>query len=182
MNDFSIDIETLGTTPYSVILSIGVQGFNRHNGLMDDGFEIVVNAEDCVAKGLRMDPSTVLWWLQQSDEARKVFAPSGGATLHYALDQLNEYFKREKFSKNSCIWGNGAGFDINLLEDAYRVTPGVPCPWHFWQSRDVRTVVDIAGLDKKAYRHEGVHHTALADARNQARMVIDGVAQLKQTT
>lgn len=180
--DFSFDIETLGSRPYSSVISIGAVGFNRHTGeIHDEGFHIVVSATDCAAKGLRMDPDTVIWWMQQNDAARKVFSPGGGTTTDYALEALNKYLEEScNFSNSSGVWGNGSGFDINLLEDMYELSRP-RCPWRFWQSRDVRTVVDIAALDKKAYRLEGTHHNALDDAINQAKMVIDGIAKLKGT-
>lgn len=177
MKDYSTDIETFGSRPYSVILSIGIVGFDRDTGEIDDGIELNIDAADCVAKGLRMDASTVLWWLKQSDQARAAIA--GGSSLEYALKMLTNYLNDTGFDKQSRVWGNGSGFDVNLLEDAYEVQ-GAKCPWQFWQARDVRTVVDLADLDKKAYRDDN-HHTALADAKAQAQMVIDGVHKLRNT-
>ena len=75
MIDFSIDLETLGNKPYSVILDIGIVAFHRDTDTVDEGTNILVNAQDCVAHGLRMNADTVLWWMNQSDAARSVFAP-----------------------------------------------------------------------------------------------------------
>lgn len=178
MKDFSIDLETMGTMPYSALIAIGVQQFDRRSGNMGETFEITISPTDCVRQGLRMDPHTVMWWMGQSDEARAPFVAGGGATLHYALGALDGYLSKAGFDGSSCVWGNGSGFDINLLEDAYRAIDA-RIPWKFWQARDVRTAVDLMRLDKALYRHDGVHHNALDDARNQARMVIDATAAIR---
>ena len=175
MNHFSADIETLGNKPYSVVLSIGICAFNPITGMIDeDGVNLTLNMEEQVEKGLRMDASTVIWWMHQSDEARQVFAPNGGCSLDFAYNQIKTYIdshQPDPFQR--FLWGNGATFDNVLLDCLFNVA-GKPELWKFWNHRDVRTIVDIAGLDKKAYRLEGTHHKALDDAINQARMVVDG--------
>jgi hypothetical protein len=177
--DASIDLETLGKHHYAAVISIGIVAFNRHTGDMDEGLNIVLNVEDVVKHGAQMDASTVIWWMQQSDAARKVFTPGGGVSVDYALKMVDNYFRDNNLGKNAGVWGNGPKFDVGLLEDLYRMA-GKKEPWAYWQARDVRTVVDIANLDKAAYRKKGTHHNAVDDARNQAQMVIDSIAALRR--
>lgn len=179
MNHFSIDIETLGSKPYSVVLAIGICAFNPLSGEIDEkGIDINLNIEDQAAKGLNMDASTVIWWMNQSDEARKVFTPNGGCSIDYAYTMIKEYIEsHQPDSFHVFPWGNGASFDVVLMDTLF-MAMGKPSLWKFWNARDVRTVVDMAGLDKKAYRLEGTHHKALDDAINQAKMVVDGYAAL----
>ena len=73
------------------------------------------------------------------------------------------------------MWGNGAGFDNVIMRSAYQATNLVE-PWLHWNDRDVRTIVDLGrtllGFDpKKELPFEGVRHSALADAKHQARYV-----------
>ncbi|MNE76311.1 hypothetical protein D3C80_1725410 [compost metagenome] len=76
------------------------------------------------------------------------------------------------------MWGNGAGFDCTIMASAYDALrkEGFTGTWNGFQDRDVRTVVDM-GRDllgfnpKKEMPFEGVAHTALADAKHQARYV-----------
>lgn len=173
---FSFDIETLGQRPYSVIIAVGVQAFDprqRSLDAEDDGLYLVVSASDCTKVGARMDAETVIWWMQQSQEARKAFSPGGGGTVDYTLSRINDYLDNNGFTKQSTVWGNGSGFDINLLENLYELCGRQP-PWRFWQSRDVRTAVDMGQVDKKAVTREGTHHNALDDARYQAQLVMEG--------
>ena len=180
MNHFSADIETLGSKPYSVVLSIGICAFDPITGEIDeDGINLNLKLEEQTERGLRMDTSTVVWWMQQSDEARKVFAPDGGCSIDYAFDVIQAYLNKHQADPfHRHLWGNGATFDNVLLDCLFNVF-GKPDLWKFWNHRDVRTIVDLAGLDKKAYRLEGTHHKALDDAINQAKMVVDGYWRLK---
>jgi len=87
----------------------------------------------------------------------------------------------EEFSKyipkKSLIWGNGATFDVSMLENAYRMLE-LPIPWMFWDVRDVRTIVQLAAALPTSRRVEkcdvpfiGVPHRADDDAVHQASYV-----------
>jgi hypothetical protein len=178
VNDFSIDLETLGNKPYSIVVTIGVAAFDRRTGEIDEGTHLVINASDAASKGLRMTADTVLWWMQQSDAARASLVPSGGWSIDSGLSLFEKYLQQHSFSKSSKVWGNGSGFDVNLLEDVYELS-GRACPWQFWQARDLRTVVDLAEINKKEFPREGTHHNALDDAKYQALLAIEGIRRLK---
>ncbi len=178
MSDFSIDLETLGNRPYSVIIAIGICKFDRTSGEVSSGQSLLIDPDNAVDYGLNMDPSTVLWWMNQSDAARQVFQPGKGMMLPDALQIITNYLAAFGFDKQSCIWGNGSGFDVNLLENAYEKV-GLKCPWNFWQARDMRTVVDLAGVNpKQDYVREGTHHNAIDDAQFQAMVIADCIRRL----
>jgi hypothetical protein len=40
------------------------------------------------------------------------------------------------------VWGNGATFDNVILRASYE-RELIPCLWHFWNDRDVRTIVEL---------------------------------------
>jgi exodeoxyribonuclease VIII len=71
------------------------------------------------------------------------------------------------------MWGNGATFDISMLEDAYRQYE-IEIPWKFWNVRDCRTVLDmyesIRGGFNKTVNRQGAHN-ALDDAKFQAQYI-----------
>ncbi len=154
-----LDLETLGTTPGSVILSIGAVKFG--NGQIISEFYCRIDPKSSVAAGLKMDPGTVLWWLKQNDEARKEICEPGeslGFALHAFAVWLNDY---------QCeMWGNGAGFDNVLLSAAYDIGLTVPRPWKYSGDRCYRTVKN-ANKDVPFYRL-GTAHNALDDAKSQA--------------
>ncbi|ENO08979.1 exonuclease family protein [Escherichia coli O157:H43 str. T22] len=69
------------------------------------------------------------------------------------------------------VWGNGANFDNTILRRSYE-RQGIPCPWRYYNDRDVRTIVELGkAIDfdaRTAIPFEGERHNALDDARYQA--------------
>ncbi|POO54357.1 hypothetical protein CPJ18_02345 [Agrobacterium rosae] len=64
MLDLMIDIETLGTAPGSVILSVGAVTFNAETGEFGEGFYAAVEPQSAVDMGLTIDVSTLKWWME----------------------------------------------------------------------------------------------------------------------
>ena len=73
MSDFQnvmVDLETMGTRPGSVIVSIGAIEFDPQSARLGRTFYQTCSIKSAVDVGLAMDPETVTWWLQQSEGAR----------------------------------------------------------------------------------------------------------------
>lgn len=161
MNNVMVDLETLGNGPQAAIIAIGAVKFDE-TGLGEE-FYAVVDAQSCVDAGLKMDVSTIMWWMQQSDEARAAFKRQGE---HLA----NALLRFSKFvGPDNKLWGNGAAFDNTILGSAYRAV-GVEQPWKFGNDRCYRTVK--AMYPDKPIPRSGVHHNALDDAKSQALHLI----------
>jgi len=154
-----LDLETLGNTPGSVIVSIGAVKFGK--GRIADRFYVVVDAGSCVAHGLHMDVSAVQWWMKQDDAARKVVAEGGGTALPEALKQFAEWVADPLAE----VWGNGSNFDNVLLGVAYNKV-GQRLPWRFTNDRCYRTVARMR--PDIAMERTGTFHNALNDAESQA--------------
>lgn len=174
MRDIMIDVETLGTAPGSVILSIGAVEFNIETGQVSGGGELYapIDATSAQNAGLSIDAATVCWWSQQSDEARRVMSEDSGAMpLLRALAMLSNFVSGDTWSVGDRVWSKGPSFDMSMLEAAYRVC-GTPAPWSHRQHRDVRTILDLAtstGWESPAATDaRSVAHNALSDARDQA--------------
>lgn len=157
-----VDLETLGTAHNAVIISLGAAQFNKDG--VSSTFYRRVDPQSCVKAGLQMDVSTVLWWMEQSDEARAEFRHRG-----QPLDEVLSAFE-SWFPTNACLWGNGATFDNILLESAFKATQRVK-PWPYWGDRCYRTVKNLYP-DIKPDAFEGTKHNALHDAVHQARHLI----------
>jgi len=161
-----IDLETFGTNPDTAFISIGAVKFNPMNGqIAEDTFYKRIDWEDALKHGT-ITASTLAWWMQQSKEARdEILKP--GERLDLVLTELKQYL-----GSKPIVWGNGASFDISILEHHYRASD-IPVPWAFWDIRDVRTVVDLAaGIVSKAdVPQPKVAHNALHDAMYQAAYV-----------
>ncbi|ENM5750397.1 3'-5' exoribonuclease [Vibrio mimicus] len=117
-----------------------------------------------------------VWWLQQSDEARSIYAKdTPKLTLKEALTQFNDWLAEQGESNDLYLWGNGKEFDNVIVRNAFEACRIKPNFSH-WNDTDVRTIVkmgrDILGIDPKStMSREGVHHSALDDAKFQAAYV-----------
>ncbi|WP_369894156.1 3'-5' exonuclease [Klebsiella pasteurii] len=171
-----VDLETMGKKSDAPIVSIGAVIFDPATGILGEKFYKVVSLESAVSWGAEIDPSTVIWWMKQSSEARSEIANDNAIQLDDALLQFSD-FVLENISggrKTAQIWGNGATFDNTILRSSYELAC-IDCPWDYWNDRDVRTMVELGkaiGFDPKtSIPFEGEQHNALADAQHQARYV-----------
>ena len=163
MNNMMIDLETLGTAPGSVILSIGAVLFDA-NGIGNE-FYCVVSKDSCLMHGLTIDQSTLDWWEKQSPEARKVLSEAESVdalSLTDALERLARFIPL-----NARIWSNGANFDQPLLDVAYRAL-GRSAPWKYYNSRCYRTILALCSTEKSMRPPTVCAHNALEDAKWQA--------------
>lgn len=159
-----IDIETLGTRPGDIILSIGAVKFSVEEEIKGE-FYVTIDAESCKAVGLRAQKSTLEWWSKQSDAAREA-AFKGGTSLEVALIKLAVWMPP---LEEAVVWGNGANFDNALLAAAYRAIKH-DVPWHFWNDRCYRTMAAMFLKDR--IERVGTGHVALDDAKTQAMRLI----------
>jgi hypothetical protein len=162
-----IDLETMGTRFDAPILSIGAVFFNPATGKLGDTFYASVDIESALEHG-KLSGATLKWWMGQGDAARKS-AVEGVHTLPRALDMFATWYRGG--SGQPAVWGNGATFDISILEYAY-MKSGQPVPWPYYNVRDCRTIKDIGScLNVDTAVTSGVAHNALDDAVSQAKWV-----------
>lgn len=158
-----VDIETMGTGVNSSILSIAAVKFDLDTGFTGDEFYVKIDLQSCLDKGLEMNANTVVWWMRQSEEARKeLFQDKGGNLLPALVD-----FKKV-FNEKSLVWGNSARFDLGVLENAFNKCE-MDIPWRFYNERDVRTLVSFRPEIKREAVFEGVPHNALDDCKHQIK-------------
>ena len=159
-----LDLETMGQQQNAAIVAIGACAIDAHGKITNEFYE-TVDLQSNVDAGLEIDPSTVVWWMRQGNDARMEIVTASTA-LHEALIMFSEWIADVAPSGNLEIWGNGSDFDNSILSNAYRKV-GIRKPWKFWQNRCYRTVKSMHP-NVKIDRH-GTHHNALDDARSQAR-------------
>lgn len=164
LRDLMVDIETMGNTPGAVILSIGAVEFDILSGITGRRFHRHIKMDSSLAKGFHVDGSTVMWWMQQSDEARaKICGEVERVNIETALQEFAK-FVREIAPER--IWGNGVRFDLGLLEAAYRKFYE-PVPWSFRGERDVRTLLAFVPNVKETIKMKGTMHDAIDDCLYQ---------------
>ena len=170
-----VDLETLGTRPGSIIISIGATKFDE-NGPYGEPFYMRIDMQSCVDAGMLIDVDTVKWWMKQSDEARAEFQKESHE-LTYVLQAFGEWCDNaDAKERDNCncanieLWGNGANFDNSLLKAAYDKV-GLEAPWKFWNDRCYRTLKAMYPHIKMPAR-TGTHHNALDDAISQVNHLI----------
>ncbi|EHM4464092.1 3'-5' exoribonuclease [Escherichia coli] len=166
----SVDLETMGTNPDAPINSIGGKFFDPETGEMGPEFSKTIDAK---TGGGAVDISTIEWWLVQSSEARSAILVNQ-IPLNDALLQFRKFISEHSDERFVQVWGNGVTFDNVILRRSYE-RQGIPCPWHYTNDRDVRTMVALGLVidfdARTSIPFEGVPHNALDDARHQAKQV-----------
>ncbi|EFA0524833.1 exonuclease, partial [Escherichia coli] len=152
-----IDLETMGKNPDAPIISIGAIFFDPQTGDMGPEFSKTIDLE--TAGGV-IDRDTIKWWLKQSREAQSAIM-TDEIPLDDALLQLREFIDENSGEFFVQVWGNGANFDNTILRRSYE-RQGIPCPWRYYNDRDVRTIVELGkAIDfdaRTAIPFEGERH------------------------
>ncbi len=175
MKNIMLDLETMGLGPNAAIIAIGAVEFDLEKGKLGRWFYEVVDLESSVQLGGTIDPSTVLWWMRQSDEARNQFTYQG-APLTKALADFKNFFLEAGDNCLTRLWGNGSDFDNMVLRSAY-VNSGLKAPWLYGNNRCYRTVCSLVPGIKLV--RKGTHHNALEDARSQAEHLLTVYASME---
>lgn len=165
--DCMIDTETMGLPPDGALLSIGAVFFNLKTQTLGPTFNRTINLGTAVRDGGTLTPSTICWWLGQSQAARDTVR-FGGGDIRLVLQEFSDWIKETCRHEDMRPWGNSAAFDMSIIGGAYK-RAGLQQPWYWTNERDFRTVRNLH--PKVEYnpddKGEGAHN-ALADAVFQA--------------
>ena len=155
----TIDIETLGTSPNTVVLTIGGIKFNPHedDGLHSD-FYYRLDADEQIEMGRTVDEKTLEWWEKQDEEVKnEALDPNNRVPVEETLRALNKWLVGV-----DKIWCQGPVFDIGILENLYKQI-GLHHNWPFYIIRDSRTLFSLMDKDPRK-EIDFAAHNALADA------------------
>lgn len=160
-----LDLETMGNKSNAVMVSIGAVEFDMKTGKLGREFYERVDIQSCLDAGLIVNGSTITWWLKQNETARHEIA-KGGLPLVDVLHNFCDYMA--KLNQDVQVWGNGARFDIGILEDSYEAVH-LKSPWDFRGERDVRTLVSLRPKFKSTTVFDGIHHYPISDCKHQIK-------------
>lgn len=177
-----LDCETMGNGSYAAILSIGAIKFDPYAPLLDrmaDTFYARVSLESSLKAGLRVDASTVMWWMAPDlADAREALRAGEAVELDEALLGLAKWYGEDD---GLPVWGNGATFDNVILSNAYKAM-GLERPWGYRSDRCFRTLRALAPHVERPVSAALTAHHALDDAIAQAMWAQDIFAALKLET
>lgn len=168
MSQVIIDLETLDTARTAAFISIGAVKVDFLTGKISDEFYANINFADAKDYGTT-SKSTLDFWKKQPKEVKDMLQIDP-----QPLEKVMYDFACW-FNTNDRAWGNGATFDVSILENYYE-SVNTNMPWKFWNIRDVRTIVEVGefffGFNKfDTIPFEGKQHYALDDAKHEAKMV-----------
>lgn len=178
--DISIDLESLSLEPNAMILAIGAVEFDVATGELGNTFYRTI---DITAKGGGgvMDPATVKWWMEQSQEARdRIFADPEAVPLAQALIDFSEWLGFDDSLPDGeypdvKLWQRGDK-DGQWLACAYDGL-NLQLPFRYWQLNDQRTITNLFPQD--FFDGAGVAHDALSDATIQAKHLMQALAVMQ---
>jgi hypothetical protein len=169
MKNCMLDLETMGTSSNAAIVAIGAVLFDETG--LGETFYRKVSLESSMKAGFSTSSGSIIFWLQQPEEARK--------EIYDAIDQVSIeealYFFRDWIERCSSfkvrMWGNGSDFDNNILGSAYDALK-IPKPWYYSNNRCFRTLKNL-GVEAEKPSENLLKHHALEDAIWQAKYAIN---------
>jgi len=167
-----IDIETLDTSITAAILAIGAVVFNpRGESFEEETFLVTVSRKSNQAHGRSVSASTIAWWAMQEQAAQDAVFNGPHIPLNLALAEFVRWVNRLTPTCTK-IWAKSPDFDCSILIHACK-EQGIYWPFRFWESRCVRTIMDLAYPEGEfpAIAVEGPKHDALVDAKVQSLQV-----------
>lgn len=191
----SVDLETPVTSGPG-IFSAGFVPFDELTGIIYDDCALYIRCRTAeVLDAGHVNGSTLLWWLEQRDEARAElyrnqenampYASAVGHMLAYIREIRDTMFNPKKAMLMPL--GNSNRFDLGILEATALDLGLVPksergekqLPWAYWNELDLRTrEYDCRMFAGKNVRdmveRKGTHHNAVDDAIYQAAKFIAG--------
>lgn len=166
-----LDIETMDTEVTAVVLSVGMVVYDpltitrdNPNGLLKLCY--VLDIQSQIEKGRTIGGDTMIWWSQQSTEARQVFTEQPRTPPVYVLSEIVNTLSRYQVQH---VWGNGVDFD-NAIISSLAKSFGAIKPLNYKHNRCFRTLKAMLKqhIPEEATVPMGTHHNALDDAVYQA--------------
>jgi len=158
--DFTIDFETCSLSANAAVMQVAIVPWLRDNDADPfcneqevEPFVGYVDLRTCVVGGFDFDPSTVKWWSERSEAAKKAVTAGlpepVSEVLITALDYIR-YIKKRKEVDSICLWCQGPDVDIAILRNLCRkydvILEDIIPHTSF---RDCRTVILEAALIKR---------------------------------
>lgn len=177
MEHMMVDIESLGTSPGCVIISMAAVPFEL-NGMRREGKVWSIDIASSLYEGLFIQGETLTWWISQKPETLRK-QQTDPLPLRHVLAKFAQYIEEER---TSSLWAHGSTFDIPILDVAYRRV-GFDTPWAYRGVRDTRTLFWLARLKGWEPRHAekpSDKHDPKADCHRQVTWVLAALAVLEK--
>lgn len=171
MRKLMIDIETMSSESDAVMIQLA-GAFFEWDGTVHKQFSMNIDEESCKIIGFKESASTVEWWKTQNQQVleniRKDAQPVEFVILKF-LEFLGD-------TKDICVWSH-ATFDFVIVQNYIKKLSNKYMS--FKLARDIRTLVDLSGIDLSKYDWNKKTHNALDDVLFQIEYCCDAYKLLK---
>ena len=166
-----IDIETLGTEPDCVVLSVGAVKFDPYQFTTPHAKTLWrPSADEQMTAERSVLEDTLQWWAKQPEHIQaEAFTEDNRVSLDAFFKDLNKYLVGV-----DKIWCQGPQFDMVILENLFKQFDH-HTNWAFWQIMDCRTIFNMMPVDPRKAIQQNLH-SADEDAYYQA-ICVQGVFQ-----
>jgi hypothetical protein len=168
-----IDLETLGTTPDSVVLEVAAVCFDPEERILGPHcvYEVSLRSPDQQLRAI--DEGTLMWWAAQVAGGNTMPGLHGGMTLRDSMLNLCEFLRKWHLGGGE-VWSWGIDFDLGILADAM-ADYQIDLPWAYHKQRDARTLCKVLRVDRSGE----TQHRALDDAMAEAHAVMAALQKAK---
>lgn len=186
--DIIVDIESAGMKPGCVVFTAGLTAFNTVTGTFVDTVKVVFPAAQQIMKGLTFDIGTMEWYLEKRigkiEEMRA--SMSYIDDLRVPAQAVHEFIKHHKEeNKDLMLWGNDAGFDLDILEAVMQLVPGCTVKqMEYYKYGNLKTLRDIYsrvfGYQRIPKVNRSLQHEALYDSNYEASIIIEFFREMEK--
>ncbi len=173
MKDLMIDIETLSSATDAVMIQLAGVYFDRNTGECGEEFCMNIDENSCIDQGFKTNESTLAWWATQDQAILQAIRTNTHDVKHVTEAFFNFY---RSGGKDVQVWSH-ATFDFvivqNYLEKLHKKF------MYHKNARDIRTLVNLSGVDLTAYDWNKKTHNALDDCKFQVQYCVDAMKKLQ---
>lgn len=162
-NDCMIDVESFSLDENAALVGLGCAFFDLQTCTIGPTFSQTIHLATSVALGGRIDASTCLWWLGQSEAIRNQVRFQG-RDVRLVMTDFCEWMREHSDPTTVRVYGNSDAFDIGKMERHLKWL-GMEPPWFWTNRRCFRTIRNLYPQVKyDPSQKNGEAHDPLVDA------------------
>lgn len=171
MNNVMLDFETLGTEGNKCLCQVGAVYFDPDTGEVGNTFKMNIDAGNHQKEGGQLLADTMYWWLGQSKEAQQSLF-TDRKPIREVMEALDKFLEPA-----TRIWSY-APFDFVTLMDTFGQLK-MKTKVKYKNAMDIRTLVNLFGINLTLFPRENVHHDARDDCKHQVKYCTAALQRLK---
>lgn len=167
MKNVMLDLETMSTSNNAAVIQIGAVYFD-FTGRTSKDLSINIDLSTEMTSGFGVDASTIQWWMNQSEEARKFIFGDPLVKSAEAWMNLDQFLMSAE-----SIWSHAMFDGVIIMNHFKKLFSRFNTSYRIM--RDIRTLISLSRMDLDKWKEENprspdnIAHTALDDCYYQIR-------------